>query len=175
MAQSPSPKPSSNLPPNPGNILGIVFVAAVVPDAGESLATGMKTGVFPWVKIDGDICTAENPETTFFNMLEDAELREEVVRGVTPQATAAFTTPVTEGSWRGWRCWYVKCLRDASTSLVDQEHMIGKLKRVDAWGEEGLGVVELESDHCPFVCMPERLAEVVRGVVGEVGELRLWV
>ena len=35
-----------------GKILGIVFVAAMMPDDGENLATAMKTGVAPWVKIE---------------------------------------------------------------------------------------------------------------------------
>lgn len=33
-------------------IVGILFCAAIVPDAGESLAEAMKTGVAPWVKIE---------------------------------------------------------------------------------------------------------------------------
>jgi hypothetical protein len=85
---------------------------------------------------------------------------------ITPQASSAFTTPVETASWSKYPCAYIKCLKDNSTSLKDQDHMVAKLERRCEWSP---AVAQLESDHDPFLCMPEKLAQMVRSLTQDSG------
>lgn len=55
---------------------------------------------------------------------------------------------------------YENCLKDNSTSLEDQDHMIAKLHNAAKSSGTYVGVEELESDHCPMMCMPNKLTQV---------------
>lgn len=85
---------------------------------------------------------------------------------IVPQATQAFLTPAMEANWSEYPCAYIKCLKDNSTSLADQDHMIEKMRNKEGAGKLGgkdVRVVELESDHCTMLSMPDRLVvEVIR-------------
>ncbi|KAK3615457.1 hypothetical protein LTR56_026573 [Elasticomyces elasticus] len=139
-------------------VLGVVFVAAIVPEEGESLAKAMKTGVAEWVRTEGSVCKVDDPASVLFNTLGDEAALTEAVEHIRPQALSSFTAPAKTASWRYYPCAYVKCKKDSSTSTIDQEHMIEKLQRRCEWTPT---VAELESDHCPFISMPEELAGLV--------------
>ena len=55
---------------------------------------------------------------------------------------------------------HVKCLQDDSTSLEDQDNMIENLRH-GATDQREVKVAELESDHYPVICMPDRLIKAV--------------
>ena len=52
-------------------------------------------------------------------------------------------------------------MQDNSTSLDDQDHMIEKLDKANPANSK----TELESDHYPMLCMPERLVKIVRDAI----------
>ncbi|TKA67533.1 hypothetical protein B0A55_08460 [Friedmanniomyces simplex] len=145
-------------------VLGVVFVAGMVPEAGESLAKAMKTGVASWVRTEGNICTAGDPATVLFNTLHDKAALTEALEHLRPQSLSSFTSPAKTASWSQYPCAYIKCTQDNSTSLVDQEHMIEKLRRHCQWKPT---VAELNSDHVPFLSMPEKLADMVKRLVAD--------
>lgn len=114
--------------------------------------------------MQGDLCYVTNPTETFYNNLQPASVVFEAMHLIVPQATQAFLTPATEASWSAYPCAYIKCLKDNSTSLVDQDHMIEKIRNKASVGGlcgKDARVVELESDHCTMISMPDRLVKEV--------------
>jgi hypothetical protein len=75
---------------------------------------------------------------------------------------------VKEAGWKDYPCGYVKCMLDYGLTLVDQEWAVERLEKRRG---DGLQVVELQSDHCPVLGMPEQLAAVVRGMVEGFGSV----
>ena len=75
---------------------------------------------------------------------------------ITSVAATAHESPAFRG-----RMAYVQCTKDNAVPLEMQRRF------VESAGIED--VVVLETDHSPFLSMPERLAEVVGGIVGRFG------
>ncbi|KAK3676575.1 hypothetical protein LTR78_003349 [Recurvomyces mirabilis] len=145
-------------------VLGVVFVAAIVPSEGENMGSAMKTGVAEWVKIEGNICTANEPAKTFFNTLSSKTALEKAVQQIRPQSMTSFMTPVKHAGWNEYPCAYIKCTKDNSTSVEDQDHMIAKLRKQCEWKPT---VVEVASDHCPFLGMPDTIAAMLKRLVDD--------
>lgn len=52
-------------------------------------------------------------------------------------------------------------MQDRSISLVDQDHMVEDLKHENAL----MRVLDVDSDHCPFLCMPDELPKTISDVM----------
>lgn len=138
-----------------GNVVHIVFIAAFVLDAGESLL-GSVGGVAPsWWTVDGALTTAGNPdepaESLFFNDVPEAEARAAAAR-LLPQATKPFTDVVTQVAWKEIPSTYVITERDAIFPLVAEEALAGRA---------GSAVHRLDTGHSPFLSQPEATAALI--------------
>ncbi|KAK5110521.1 hypothetical protein LTR62_005713 [Meristemomyces frigidus] len=145
-------------------VLGVVFVAGVVASEGEGFGSAMGSGVAGWVRLEGDTCTAMNPEMTFYNTVASKELVEEAVDHIRPQSTTSLMSPLGQAGWTGFPCAYIKCTQDNAIFPKDQDHMVAKLQKQCEWKPT---IVELASDHSPFLGCPQKVAGMLKRLVDE--------
>lgn len=134
----------------------IVYIAAFVLDAGESLFGSVGSVQPDWWTIDDDgLVTAGTPghpprDLFFADVVSD---RAAASAGLlTPQPMAAFTEELSRVAWRDRATTYVVTERDAIFPLAAQEGLAARA---------GSAVVHVDSSHSPFLSQPEQLAAIV--------------
>ncbi|MDF2492765.1 MAG: hypothetical protein K0Q58_1343 [Microbacterium sp.] len=137
------------------NVRHIVFVAAFVLDAGESLLDAVG-GVEPdWWHIDGPLATAgderQPPQQLFYGDLEPAAAQA-ATDALTSQAARSFRDPVGTVAWRGRPTTFVVTEQDAIYPVVGQEALAARA---------GSHVERLRTSHSPFLSQPDALADIV--------------
>lgn len=152
----------------PERVASIVYVAAFVPHDGQSLMdlTQLPEGAGDQVQanivVGGDPPMATLPpdaaRDALFGSCSDERATWAVER-VRPQAVAPFTTPVALGDLTSESPPrdYVLCTRDRAIPPALQRRM----------SEEGgcREVIELDTDHSPFLSAPSDLADAVNRLV----------
>jgi hypothetical protein len=142
------------------NVQHIVYVAAFVLDAGESLLAAVG-GIEPeWWHVDGLLATAGDelrpPRELFF-----ADASPDVAAAATakllPQAVRSFHDPVTSVAWRGKETTYVITEQDAIFPLPAQEALAAR---------SGSAAPRLDTSHSPFLSQPDALADIVELAAG---------
>jgi pimeloyl-ACP methyl ester carboxylesterase len=134
------------------NVSRIIYLTAFMLDEGESLFSTVG-GVEPdwWVKDpeERSLVTAQ-PEIRFYNTCspEDTEF---AVGQLVPQSLPAVKQPVRSVAWRDVPSAYVICDQDNAIPVFAQE----------ALSERAQEVRRLPSDHSPFLCMPDKVVDVI--------------
>jgi hypothetical protein len=72
--------------------------------------------------------------------------------------TKAVSQRLTRAGWKEIPSTYVSCTDDRAIELRWQRRM----------AERATHSVELESDHSPFLCMPDRFAEIFARVIDDL-------
>jgi pimeloyl-ACP methyl ester carboxylesterase len=150
----------------PEQIALLVYLTAFLPRDGQSLLDltqlpeGAGDQVQANIKIEGDppvaSLSAEATRHSLYNLCTDEQFAWAVERR-RPQAVAPFATPISlagvvaEPSKRA----YIHCLQDHAIPLALQRRMVAE--------SPCASVLELNSDHAPFLC---RTAELVRQLDG---------
>lgn len=173
----PPPTPASTPSPKP-KILGIIFLASMIPLKGESSATAQQdpSPGANWVDFSNPpLSVISNPAETFYNTSStSAPIPEDILQAaidaVVPNDTSCFMTPVSGAGWKHYPCGYVKCMLDRGLSVTEQDFAVGKLRKGNVRGGEEVQVREVECGHFPTIAMPEELARVV-GEIVEAWEL----
>jgi hypothetical protein len=96
---------------------------------------------------------AADPELgppVFYNTCTPAEAAAAVAR-LCPQRAATFKQPATRANWRNVPSTFIRCLQDRAVPLAAQDQLA---RRCDA-------VLDLDTDHSPFLCAPGSLADLV--------------
>lgn len=137
----------------------VVYVAAVVPDAGESMADLLGPG--PTASTEG--LEVRDDGTTLLTgwAAPDWDYPAEALARMArhdrrPFAAGGRATPVTAAGWREVPSTYVVAERDASIPAVRQREMAARCERV----------VALDSGHMVIHEHPEALAELLADVAG---------
>lgn len=148
----------------PGRVTQVVYVAAFLPQDGESLLDltqlpeGAGDGVQANIVVDGAPPIATMPRAAArdvcFGELEDGPLLEWALDRVYPQPVIPFATPVRLVG-HAVRRRYVLSLRDRAIPTPLQRRFVTE-RDVD-------GVVEIDTDHSPFVSRPDELAAALVG------------
>lgn len=139
------------------NVAGLVFVAAFVPDAGESLLQlaqsgppSPNSGILPpqsgflWydkAKYHSGFCADVSAEKAAF--MYDSQI---------PVAFAAFQVPITKVAWKTKPSWYIVASEDQTVPPEGQHFMA---KRANA------KITEIKGSHVVFISQPAAVAAVI--------------
>lgn len=158
-----------------GQVSRLVYLAAIVPDAGEDPAavmaafpspprpappagsggagsgSGSGGGAFFVRQPDGTLAAdAARGPGIFYNTCTPAQTAAALAR-LCPQRAATFKQPLTRANWRSVPSTYVKCLQDRAVPPAAQ----------DQQAERCSESVSIDSDHSPFLCAPATLADLL--------------
>lgn len=131
----------------------LVYLAAVVPEAGRSLAE-MVPEPSPWLDAREDGTVAVKPGLDLRGIfLQDCpeDLATEAVTKLTPQSAAAFARAPRGLAWQTIPSTYVVLTRDRATPPARQR----------AWARHTTEIVEFDSGHHPFLSRPAELARLI--------------
>ena len=142
---------------NDDNVVGLVYVAAFAPDAGESLISLLptlpptpKTGVgapengYFWydkTKFHSGFCAELSEEKAAF--MYDSQL---------PNAISTFDTPISKAAWKTKPSWFVVATEDETIS-PDAERFFAK--------RAASIVTEIKGCHVVFISHPKEVAELI--------------
>lgn len=136
------------------SVAGLVYVAAFVPDVGESVCTLLEGGAAPPVRASADGYLFFDP--SLFPRAFAHDLSPEhgafLAAAQVPPAAVAFGTPVSKASWKSRRSWYVLAAEDHVISPAMQRRMA---ERANAT------TTEVHGSHFAYVSRPEAVADVI--------------
>lgn len=139
----------------------LVYVAAMLVDGGDVYLDRMREFAAAPINAEVDLTADGNlvvrPETAvgcFYNECDRAEA-EEAARRLRPTAARCFSEPPGVEPWRSIPSTYVLCLRDRAIHPDFQRWMSARA------GE----VVTFDTDHSPFMSMPERFVDLLDSLV----------
>ena len=123
----------------------------------------------PWFQISSsssskeDIVNPATPNETFYNCLPDSVAAEQT-QHLHPMAYLPFASPNQYTAFKDIPSTYIVCEKDMAIPVHAQRGMVK--------GAEDMGVVwskveVLDTDHSPFVSMPDETAAMVRRAAGE--------
>jgi pimeloyl-ACP methyl ester carboxylesterase len=138
------------------NVQHIVYLAAFMLDAGESLLGLVGGEAPPWWEVhdDGSIGVA-GPEGVFYNDCRP-EVAEAAAAQLQGQSWASVEQPVQAVAWHDVDTTYVVCQQDHAVPVEAQEMLA---KRA---GE----ALYLDSGHSPFLSVPDDLLAIIRDKAG---------
>jgi pimeloyl-ACP methyl ester carboxylesterase len=141
------------------NIKHLVMIATVMFDVGE-VWKEIRMPAADWIKTteDGDaiaILDKSRASELFFNRCTAATAAWASGKLQTYMGTKAVSQRLTRAGWKEIPSTYVLCSDDKAIELRWQRRM----------AERATHSVELESDHSPFLCMPDRVAEIFARVI----------
>jgi pimeloyl-ACP methyl ester carboxylesterase len=133
------------------NVARLVYLAAFMPAAGESLTDLTTDGTDDWaLSADGLTIAAVDPGALFYGQCPPATAAAAIARLV-PQAAVAFGQPVDQAAWTTIPSTYVVCDDDHAIRPAVQRRMAAQADTV----------TELASDHSPFLSHPQATAALL--------------
>ncbi|HKD65992.1 MAG TPA: alpha/beta hydrolase [Candidatus Binataceae bacterium] len=141
------------------NIKHLVMIATVMFDVGE-VWKEIRMPAADWIKMtqDGEaiaILDKSRASELFFNRCTSPIAAWASSKLHTYMGTKAVSQRLTRAGWKEIPSTYVLCTDDKAIELRWQRRM----------AERATHSVELESDHSPFLCMPDRVAEIFARVI----------
>ena len=139
---------------NADNVAGLAFVAAFVPDAGESVSSLLEGGQSPPLQSSKDGFLFFDP-TIFpaaFAHDVDADRATFLAASQIPTSGKALATPVTVPAWKTRPSTYVLTTEDRIIPPVLQRQMAVRA---------GSDVSEVTAGHAVYLSRPEAVAEVL--------------
>jgi len=143
------------------NVAGLVYLAAMLPDADEALAAMADPDSPSWLepadpntmRVRGDLSDRDFQD----HFLDDCDqaATEGALARIGQQAAAAFGQPPGGAGWRTLPTTAVVCTADRATPPAKQRH----------WARRAGRVVELDSGHHPFLSRPEELATIIAAAI----------
>jgi pimeloyl-ACP methyl ester carboxylesterase len=136
------------------NVAGLVYVAAFVPDAGESVES----------LIEGETPVPLQPSADGFLFFNPSLFPQVFAHDLTaaqgaflaaaqvPPAGAAFGTPVSQAAWRSRRSWYVLATEDRVIPARAQRQMATRASAA---------ITEIRGSHAVYISQPEAVADAI--------------
>lgn len=140
------------------NVVGLVYVAAIAPDIGESTADQFKHGP------EAPAGAAIKPDDSGFLWFDPAKYHADFAADVPeaqtrvyaaaeqPIAGKAFSEPVTKAAWKTKPSWYVLTMKDRAVSPETQQWMAERIKAT---------IVKVPSSHLAPASHPAEVAAVI--------------
>ncbi|KQU80459.1 hydrolase [Rhizobacter sp. Root16D2] len=139
---------------NAPNVAGLVYVAAFVPDAGESVSSLLEGGASPPVQPSADgylfFDAAIFPQA-FAQDLPPAH-GAFLAAAQIPPAAAAFEAKVSQPAWKTHRSWYVLATEDRIIPPPAQRKMAGRAKA---------SIKEVRASHAAYISQPDAVAQAI--------------
>jgi hypothetical protein len=110
---------------------------------------------------DGTAYVKNSPDS-FFDDVQPRSHAEEIAKGDVTHNWSAVSAKVNSAPWMDLPSTYVHCEQDQAILLNLQKTMVKDAKVVG--GGEGFSIETLDSSHCPFLSMPDRLLSIVEKV-----------
>ena len=145
------------------NVAGLVYIAAFVPDAGESVASLIEGGAPPPLQPSADGFLFFNPALfpqVFAHDLPTAH-GAFLAAAQRPPAGEAFGAPVSQAAWRSRRSWYVLATEDRIIPPAAQRQMATRANAV---------VTEVRGSHAVYISQPEAVADAIDAAARAVGQ-----
>lgn len=139
----------------------LVYLAALMLDAGRSVASGMRSGWPDWweVHTDEGYVDALRPARQLYGGVP-AAVADQAVSKLAHQSLPSFTQPLTATAWRTVPATYIICENDLALAAAAQEKMATNAERV----------VRLPTAHSPFLSDPKTVARLLRVELGAAGD-----
>ena len=136
------------------DVARLVYLAAFMPDTGESLVELTGGAPAPWIQRvdDGRIIADIDQAAQLFYGECDPETREDAIARLRPMTGKPMLDPIPEAAWRSIPSTYVVCARDGA--------LPPKLQR-DVFAPRADEQLELDTDHSPFYSDSDRLAGIL--------------
>jgi pimeloyl-ACP methyl ester carboxylesterase len=145
------------------NVAGLVYVAAFVPDAGESVAKLIEGGEQAPLQPSADGFLFFNPAIfpqVFAHDLPTAQ-GAFLAAAQVPPAGAAFNTPVSQAAWKIRRSWYVLATEDRIIPPAAQRQMAVRASAV---------ITEVRGSHAVYLSQPEAVADAIDAAARATGQ-----
>jgi pimeloyl-ACP methyl ester carboxylesterase len=141
------------------NIKHLVMIATVMFDVDE-VWKEIRMPARDWIKATEDgnaiaILDKSRASELFFNRCDAATAAWASSKLHTYMGTKAVSQRLTRAGWKEIPSTYVLCTDDRAIELRWQRRM----------AERATHRVELDSDHSPFLCMPDRVAEIFANII----------
>lgn len=139
---------------NAANVAGLVYVAAFVPDAGQSLSALLEGGAPPPLQPSADGFLFFDPAVFPQAFAQDLP----PARGAflaaaqVPPAGAAFGTPVSQAAWKSRHSWYVLSTEDRIIPPAAQRQMAARAKA---------SITEVRASHALYISQPDAVADAI--------------
>jgi pimeloyl-ACP methyl ester carboxylesterase len=147
------------------NVIGLVYIAAFAPDAGESLTTlgasappppgavAVRPDKYGVLWLDKDLFAA--------NFCQDVDATEALVMAATQQPITikCFDDKITNAGWRNLPCWYQISSEDRMIPPPAQQFMAQRISAT---------TITLASSHTPFISKPEEISAFILLAANEV-------
>lgn len=147
---------------NAPNVVGLVYVAAFLPDAGESVATMLEGGTAPPVQPSADgylfFDRALFPQAFAQDLPQDQGAF--LAAAQVPPSAAAFEAKVSQPAWRTRPSWYVLSTEDRIIPPAAQRQMATRAKAA---------ITEVRGSHAAYISQPEAVAAAVDGAARASG------
>ncbi len=136
------------------NVAGLVYVAAFVPDAGESVASLTEGGAPPPLQPSADGFLFFDPSIFAQAFAPDLPAAQGAFLAAAqiPPAGVAFGTPVTKPAWKTRRSFYVLATDDRVIPPAAQERMAARANAV---------VTRVKGSHAVYMSQPEAVADAI--------------
>jgi pimeloyl-ACP methyl ester carboxylesterase len=140
------------------NVVGLVYIAAFAPDAGESagsVSANYSSSDGANLSVDSDNFLWVNPDKFHESFCQDLTADEGLVMGVTQKAplVTTFSDNISVAAWRSKPCWYQISSDDHMISPDAQKFMSGRLNAKK--------VITLKSSHASLASMPTEVAALI--------------
>jgi pimeloyl-ACP methyl ester carboxylesterase len=153
---------------NSPNVTHLIYLAAFCLKAGESRQILRETA--PQIKSaldaarvinDADQTSSINPELAIpaFYAHCPPLAAEAAIARLQPQRLITFNQPITETTWERIPSTYVVCQQDGALPPPIQDFMAERCAKA------GGAIERLDTDHSPFLSMPEETADIIERVV----------
>ncbi|EKN3737995.1 alpha/beta fold hydrolase [Yersinia enterocolitica] len=148
------------------NVVGMVYLAAFAPDAGESLSSTYALRKPPvgaaYIRPDDNGFLWIDTDQFHQNMCQDIDESEALVMALTqkPLAARIFTDKSAQPAWRVKPCWYQISTEDRMLPVETQRDFA---KRIQAQK-----VVELPSGHSAHLSHPQQIIDLITDAANAV-------
>ncbi|PYI13372.1 alpha/beta-hydrolase [Aspergillus violaceofuscus CBS 115571] len=146
-----------------GGVIKLVFLAAFLPEVGQSLL-GAFGGQAPEWYIHDEIAntiTVREPAQVLFHDVPDGGSWAQSLR---PHAYVTHTTPATSAAYLHIPCSYLLCEEDRAIPLFVQEMMVESARAKGAQFE----IEKVKTAHTPWLANPDMVAAYLRRQAGEI-------
>ena len=139
---------------NAANVAGLVYVAAFVPDAGQSLSTLLEGSAPPPLQPSADGFLFFDPAVFPQAFAQDLPPAQGafLAAAQVPPAGAAFGTPVSQAAWKNRRSWYVLSTEDRIIPPAAQRQMAARAQAT---------ITEVRASHALYISQPQAVADAI--------------
>ncbi|CNI46000.1 alpha/beta hydrolase [Yersinia mollaretii] len=148
------------------NVVGMVYLAAFAPDAGESLSTLFalrKASVgAAYIRPDDNGFLWIDTDKFHENMCHDVDENEALVMALVqkPLAARAFTDKSAQPAWRVKPCWYQVSTEDRMLPVETQREFAERI--------QAQKVIELPASHASHISHPQQIIALIADAANAV-------